>query len=568
MQGNGVKIFKSHLDYVARESAAPEHEKGGLYNATEPEVDVDRFSDTCKDDRHYFKIIISPEDGNEIDDLARFSRNVIIEAERDLGTKLEWVAADHYDTGRPHTHIILRGVRDDGKDLVIPRDYIAYGMRDRAEHLATLELGPVTQIDVAKKLAAMTRHERFTSLDKDLLSGAEDNVVKLSGLKQDGSDWSQRFKIWRVKQLARMGLAEKIGRGTWKLDDTLERTLRRMGDRGDILKARHKAVKVAGVERSIRQEPIYDPHAKEAKPITGRVLKLGVFDDVNDRSYIVLDTLQGEAIFVETGQQANLEDIKEDMVVTISPQSFAPKTSDYTIDEIAAKRGGIYSPSFHEMSDPKASEAYIQAHIRRLEAMRRAGHAVRHKDGTWEVPVDYLKRARAFERANETKKPVQIEVKSRMPIRQAVTAMGRTWLDEELALRSDKKLRDGFGSEVKAAKEKRLTFLREQKFLKTSERLTQNVLKQLEVRDLKAAGEQLSKEMGKPYIPTLEKGQISGVFRQVVNRPSGKYAVIETSREFTLVPWRKTMDRNLGRSIRGEIGRASISWSVGKGRGR
>ena len=132
MQGNGVKIFKSHLDYVARESAAPENEKGGLYSATEPEVDVDRFSDKCKDDRHYFKIIISPEDGIEIDDLSRFSRNVMIEAERDLGTRLEWVAADHYDTGRPHTHIILRGVRDDRKDLVIPRDYIAYGMRDRA----------------------------------------------------------------------------------------------------------------------------------------------------------------------------------------------------------------------------------------------------------------------------------------------------------------------------------------------------------------------------------------------------------------------------------------------------
>ena len=183
------------------------------------------------------------------------------------------------------------------------------------------------------------------------------------------------------------------------------------------------------------------------------------------------------------------------------------------------------------------------------------------------VPVDYLKRARAFERANGTKKPVQIEVKSRLSIRQAMTAMGRTWLDEELALRSDVKPRDGFGAEVKAAKEKRLAFLREQKFLKTSERLTQNVLKQLEARDLKAAGAKLSKEIGKPYFITAEKGQLTGVFRKVVNRPSGKYAVIETSGEFTLVPWRKTMDRNVGRSMRGEIGGATISWSLSKGRG-
>ena len=255
MQGNGGKIFKAHLDYVARESAAQENEKGGLYNAVEPEADTESFGERCKDDRHYFKIIISPEDGKDIADLTRFTRDLMVEVQRDMDTTLEWVAADHYDTGRPHSHIILRGVRDDGKDLVIPREYISYGMRDRAEHLATLELGPVTQVDVAKKLAVMTRQERFTTIDKDLLYEASENIVNLSEIKQDGSDWSQRFKIWRFKHLARMGLAEKLGRGKWKLDENLERTLRRMGDRGDILKARHKAMSMTGVERPNRREP-------------------------------------------------------------------------------------------------------------------------------------------------------------------------------------------------------------------------------------------------------------------------------------------------------------------------
>jgi len=284
MQGNGGKIFKAHLDYVARESAAQENEKGGLYNAVEPEADTESFGERCKDDRHYFKIIISPEDGKDIADLTRFTRDLMVEVQRDMDTTLEWVAADHYDTGRPHSHIILRGVRDDGKDLVIPREYISYGMRDRAEHLATLELGPVTQVDVAKKLAVMTRQERFTTIDKDLLYEASENIVNLSEIKQDGSDWSQRFKIWRFKHLARMGLAEKLGRGKWKLDENLERTLRRMGDRGDILKARHKAMSMTGVERPNRREPIYDPLAGDAKPVTGRVLQVGILDDVNDRA--------------------------------------------------------------------------------------------------------------------------------------------------------------------------------------------------------------------------------------------------------------------------------------------
>lgn len=566
MQGNGGKIFKAHLDYVARESAAQENEKGGLYNAVEPEADAESFGKRCKDDRHYFKIIISPEDGKDIADLTRFTRDLMVEVQRDMDTKLDWVAADHYDTGRPHSHIILRGVRDDGKDLVIPREYISYGMRDRAEHLATLELGPVTQVDVAKKLAVMTRQERFTTIDKDLLYEATENVVNLSEIKQDGSDWSQRFKIWRVKHLARMGLAEKLGRGKWKLDENLERTLRRMGDRGDILKARHKAMKIYGVERPSRREPIYDPLAGDAKPITGRVLQVGILDDVNDRSFIVLDTLQGEAIFVETGREANVSDIRADMIVTIRPQTFEPKSSDYTIDEIAAKRGGIYSPSAHAAVDPKASEAYIQAHIRRLEAMRRSGHAERNKDGTWQVPPDYLKRARVFERKNSSGKPIHIELNSRLPLKKSTDVIGRTWLDKELASANSAASGEGFGADVEKAKLERMIFLKSQQLLSKSGAVTKDTLSQLESLDLKAAGEALSKEIDKPYVDAPRKGSLSGTFRKTVERPSGKYAVIEKSKEFTLVPWRETMNRNLGRSIQGTLDGRTISWTLIKGR--
>jgi type IV secretory pathway VirD2 relaxase len=52
--------------------------------------------------------------------------------ESDLGTKLDWVAIDHYDTAQPHTHLLVRGARDDGKDLVMPRQYISHGIRERA----------------------------------------------------------------------------------------------------------------------------------------------------------------------------------------------------------------------------------------------------------------------------------------------------------------------------------------------------------------------------------------------------------------------------------------------------
>jgi hypothetical protein len=363
-----------------------------------------------------------------------------------------------------------------------------------------------------------------------------------------------------------MGLAEKVGRGKWKLDEKLERTLRRMGDRGDILKARHKAMKIYGVERPSRREPIYDPLASDAKPMTGRVLKVGIFDDVNDRSFIVLDTLQGEAIFVETGREANVRDIQADMIVTIRPQTFQPKSSDYTIDEIAAKRGGIYSPSAHEAADSKASEAYIQAHIRRLEAMRRSGHAERNKDGTWQVPQDYLKRARKFERTNSAGKPVQIDLNSRLSLSKSTEVVGRTWLDKDLVSANISVSREGFGIDVEMAKIDRMTFLKSQQLLGKSGAITEDTLSHLESLDLKAAGEALSKELDKSFVVAPTKGSLSGTFKKTIERPSGKYAVIEKSREFTLVPWREAMDRNLGRSIKGTIGRKTISWTLTKGR--
>ncbi len=68
--------------------------------------------------------------------------------ESDLGTKLDWVAADHFNTGHPHSHIVVRGKDDQGKDLVIARDYIAHGIRARASELITRELGPESELEV------------------------------------------------------------------------------------------------------------------------------------------------------------------------------------------------------------------------------------------------------------------------------------------------------------------------------------------------------------------------------------------------------------------------------------
>lgn len=198
--------------------------------------------------------------------------------------------------------------------------------------------------------------------------------------------------------------------------------------------------------------------------------------------------------------------------------------------------------------------------------MRRSGHAERNKDGTWQVPPDYLKRARVFERKNSAGKPIQIELNSRLTLRKATEVIGRTWLDEELAFANSAASREGFGNDVEKAKINRMAFLKNQQLLGKSGDVSKETLSELESLDLKSAGEALSKEMDKPYVDAPTKGSLSGTFKKTIERPSGKYAVIEKSKEFTLVPWRETMDRNLGRTLKGTIGRQTISWALSKGR--
>jgi len=568
MGAYGKDAQRHHLNYIQRDSAAREGEKGILYSRDEVFLDSDEFHERGIDDRHQFRVIVSPEDGKELGDLRTYTRNFMAQMERDLGTKLDWVAANHYDTANPHSHVVIRGLRDNGSTLTIPRDYISHGMREAAEHVATLELGPTNQIDVAKKLALSVRHERFTSIDRDLLVKAQNQIVDLSKLPLDGSDWSQRFEKWRMKHLSSMGLAEKVGFGKWRLDDNLERTLRRMGDRGEILKAYHRAMARTKLGRSQNGEPIYDPMANHAKSITGRVIEKGILDDVNDRSFIVLDTMQGEALFVETGREANIAQIERGMVVTAGPQSYAPKSSDHTIADIASKRGGIYSPSYHEMSDPSAREEFIKAHVRRLEAMRRLGHAERNSDGSWKVPKDYLKRAGKYERSRGYGNPVKLDIRAREPLAELSKTLGKTWLDTELMSDKNESHASGFGQDVETLKAQRQKFLLSQKLIQRSSGVTQGTLDALEKLDLDGAGKTLSDELGKPYKPALQSGRISGVYRKAMHRPSGKYAVIEKSKEFTLVPWRETMDRNLGKSISGVMKGQTISWTLTKARGQ
>lgn len=146
----------AHARYLEKEAAGLDGEEAHGFTARQDRVDLKEVVQEWSEDRHYFQQIISPEHGDQIE-MQRYVRDVMVRYERDLGTKLEWASVIHYDTERPHAHVMIRGRDDRGGDLVIDREYIRHGMRTRAMEVATQELGPKSAHEIAASLEKRKR---------------------------------------------------------------------------------------------------------------------------------------------------------------------------------------------------------------------------------------------------------------------------------------------------------------------------------------------------------------------------------------------------------------------------
>ena len=111
-----------HVAYLKREGVTRDGTDARMFDANSEDADAKAFAERCEDDRHHFRFTVSPEDAAEMSDLHTFTRELMADTERDLGTKLDWVAVDHWNTDNPHIHVLVRGRADDGEDLVISRD--------------------------------------------------------------------------------------------------------------------------------------------------------------------------------------------------------------------------------------------------------------------------------------------------------------------------------------------------------------------------------------------------------------------------------------------------------------
>jgi len=562
----GPRSTATHLRYIEREGVERQGGTGRAYGPTTDAVDTAAFEERGGGDRHQFRFIVSPEDAEQIEDLRTYTRHLMARMEADLGSRLDWVAVDHWNTDNPHTHLVLRGKDDTGKDLIISRDYIAEGMRRRAAELATEWLGLRTELEMQRAMLREVDQERWTGLDRILQREAGgDGRVQIERFSEPELQRQRLMLIGRLQRLQRLGLADEIRPGTWAIHTDAEKTLRALSERGDIIRTVQRAM--GGQPRELA---VFEPGEDDCA-VVGRVAAKGMTGNLHDRGYLVIDGIDGRVHYVVLGARDDLANYPTGSVVQVGG-SAEVRDADRSIATLASD--GLYRTDQHlaiAQGQPKAGrdpQEVVAAHVRRLEALRRAGIVERVAEGLWKVPNDLAQKGRKYDM--QRLGSAAVELKSHLSIERQVRAIGATWLDRQLIGGSGGMGDVGFGGEVRAALQKRADFLEEQGLAEKRGEyvsLARNLLAKLRNRELTQAAKDIAAETGLEHRPVADGQRVAGIYRRSVRLASGRYAMLDDGVGFSLAPWKPEIEQRLGLQIAVTIRGGGMSWESGRQKG-
>lgn len=289
--------WQAHGRYLERESAAGRDGDGRGFGSDGPSVPIAKTLDEWQkaDDRHMFKLIVSPENGSDLD-LRAFTTEYMGKLEKELGTQLQWVAVDHHNTDNPHAHVALRGRDQDGHTLVIPREFIRGPLRNIAGDLATAKLGHRTHRDLEDARAKQVTQQRWTDLDRVLKRVGQGGTIDFSvPVPANASEDRKQRRLQLLRRLTvleGMGLAKRGEGGRWAMDPSAETILRERQKANDRLKTLH-AHKAVISDPRLQLTPAPEGPAR----LSGRLLGTGL-DDATARPYMLLESTGGSVIYL------------------------------------------------------------------------------------------------------------------------------------------------------------------------------------------------------------------------------------------------------------------------------
>ncbi|WP_191558225.1 DUF3363 domain-containing protein [Brevundimonas aurantiaca] len=301
----------AHIAYLGRMGAGEDGEKAVFFGPAREGVDASGATEGWAKDRHHFRFIISPEHGDRIADLQGYTREVMSRVADDLGEpRLNWIAVCHFDTDQPHAHVLVRGRRSDGRDLVIPRDYIGYGFRARAQEVAQERLGDLSRQDAERRVWRETEADRFTAFDRRLLAAADANGCVDDGI--GGTDAWTALTRGRLRHLETLGLAVRSGRRL-RLDPDLQARLRRLQLSKDVI-------------RTLNQRRLEGARSAEQlgkTPVQGKVVKTGFHDELGGSGFVVVRAADGSEHYGRLGVGKTAPAVGKTVTLSLDARGFA-----------------------------------------------------------------------------------------------------------------------------------------------------------------------------------------------------------------------------------------------------
>jgi hypothetical protein len=306
----------SHMRYLEREGIDRMGHAPQSYSAVMDRADKTSFFDGTEGDRHQFHIIVSPEDGDQLVSLTSYVRGLMAQVAEDLATNLEWLATDHFNTGHPHTHILLRGVTETGSPLIIARDYIRHGFRERASEQLLLQLGPRLEVEQTQAMRREVDLAKPIELDQRLLKDRSENA---SVRATHDDPFEQALRTRRLQTLELLGLAEPIGPLLWRLDETLLDQLTVFEKQSARIDYMRSIVSALGQDRGAAEYRRLETGDLPATGLVGTLLQIPDTRPANGMTDLLIDSVDGRVYSIEMAAVAEASDMQAGMIIKIYP---------------------------------------------------------------------------------------------------------------------------------------------------------------------------------------------------------------------------------------------------------
>lgn len=565
--------IRKHLKYIEREGVSKDGSEGQIFSeeGSLSREEINSFAERGESCRHQFRFIVSPEQGTELE-LESYTRSLLKKMSYDLGTKLDWVAAAHYDTDQPHIHVIVNGKDECNGDLVISRDYIGTGLRSRAGELATNELGYRSEYDILVGLKKELNADRFTGIDRQLIKAVERSPtgeIDLSVTPSDSRAIIQRnLRLGRLAYLKSTGLADEVRPSVWKLKSDMLDELR---DRTKHRQIHDRIQAYAKPEDRVLNVEVIDKD-NMASPVVGKVLGRGIANELTDAPFIVISGNDGRTYYaaLSPSTERNFDTPIQSGDIVKLEAAIPPATgsADKSILAFSKRDNGVYDADKHLVAiksnenrfvpNGLSPEAYVNGHVHRLEALASRGHVERLSDRTFRVPENVIDRIEADPSLSSNRaKYLKAEIKVHGSLQAQSRALRYTWLDEQL---SENKLSmltnhvnvSAYQKELRGALVARSQQLQELSLVTTNEKgeiaLDPQLRGKLTERELAHVAESIANRYGK-YVPLDHAREFKGQLNIIETTHGNAYAIVENKGQFTVINATQTMKEMAGRVV-------------------